>query len=130
MLVLMWGLILSIAILGGCLAPAATDVVPAAGETTAPAATGESIVIYSGRNENLVAPLIEQFTADTGIAVEVRYGGTAEMAATILEEGANSPADLFFAQDAGSLGALAMPRPIASICCCPPDRDPANWVLR
>ncbi len=39
--------------------------------------------------------------------VDVRYGSTAEMAATILEEGKNSPADLYFAQDAGALGALA-----------------------
>ncbi len=58
-------------------------------------------------SENLVAPLMERFKQETGIDVEVRYGGTAELAATILEEGANSPADVFFAQDAGSLGALA-----------------------
>ncbi len=89
---------------------------PSAGATSEASATdasgdvtgeGGELVIYSGRSENLIGPLIEDFEKETGVRVEVRYGGTAEMAATILEEGNNSPADLFFAQDAGSLGALA-----------------------
>jgi len=63
--------------------------------------------VYSGRNEQLVAPIIEQFEQQTGIQVDVRYGNTAELAGTILEEGDNSPADVFFAQDAGSLGLVA-----------------------
>ncbi|MBV7328915.1 iron ABC transporter substrate-binding protein [Chloroflexi bacterium TSY] len=68
---------------------------------------GGSLVIYSGRNENLVGPLIEMYKEKSGVDVEVRYGGTAEMASVILEEGVNSPADLFFGQDAGALGALS-----------------------
>lgn len=69
--------------------------------------TGERLTIYSGRNENLVGPLIDQFTASTGIEADVRYAGTSELAITILEEGDASPADVFFGQDAGALGALA-----------------------
>ena len=65
------------------------------------------LVIYSGRNEDLVGPLIERFEEESGLDVDVRYGDTAEMAAQILEEGDNSPADAFFGQDAGALGSLA-----------------------
>ncbi len=68
--------------------------------------SAQSLTIYSGRSEELVAPIIKQFGKATGVDVQVRYGGTSELAATILEEGRRSPADIFFAQDPGGLGAL------------------------
>lgn len=64
------------------------------------------LTLYSGRGETLVAPIIERFTAETGINVSVRYGGTAELAILLQEEGENSPADLFWAQDVAALGII------------------------
>ena len=64
------------------------------------------LVVYSGRSESLVNNIIQQFGEVTGIEVEVKYANTAQLAATLLEEGGNSPADVFFAQDPGGLGAV------------------------
>jgi len=65
------------------------------------------LTLYSGRGEALVAPIVAAFTAETGTRVNVRYAGTAELAILLQEEGAASPADLFWAQDAAALGAVA-----------------------
>lgn len=83
-----------------------------ASETASPpaqtsAAGSESIVLYSGRSEDLISPLLDLFTSETGITATVRYGASAEMAAAILEEGGNVKADVFLSQDAGALGSLA-----------------------
>ncbi len=75
-------------------------------EVAVPASPGK-LVVYSGRKESLVGPIIEQFSAATGIEVGVKYGKTSEIAALLGEEGANSPADVFFAQDPGGLGSVA-----------------------
>jgi iron(III) transport system substrate-binding protein len=85
--------------------------------TTAPVASPApgSLVIYSGRSEELVAPLIERFETESGIDVEVNYANTSELAATILEEGDASPADVFFSQDGGALGALAAEGRLAAL---------------
>ncbi|MCZ7532044.1 MAG: iron ABC transporter substrate-binding protein [Acidimicrobiia bacterium] len=66
------------------------------------------ITLYSGRSEDLVQPVIDAFTKDTGINVVVKYADSADLAGTILEEGAASPADVFFAQDPASLGTVAL----------------------
>ncbi len=89
-------------------------------EVEAPAAEPEaadpgSLVVYSGRSESLVQPIINQFEEATGIQVEVRYGSTPEMTGVLLEEGANSPADIFYAQDPGGLGAVADAGMLASL---------------
>jgi iron(III) transport system substrate-binding protein len=67
----------------------------------------DALLIYSGRNEELVDPLIQRLEEQLDVPVEVRYGDSSELSAQILEEGPDTEADLFFGQDAGALGALA-----------------------
>ena len=66
----------------------------------------KTLVVYSGRSKSLVDPILREFELLTGVPVEIRYASTGEMAATLLEEGDRSPADVFFAQDPGGLGAV------------------------
>ena len=75
--------------------------------TDEPELSGQ-LVVYSGRSEDLIGPILEQFEAASGVDVRVRYGSTPAMAAAILEEGENSPADVYIGQDAGSVGQLSL----------------------
>jgi len=99
---------------GAGMAPTASPT-PAAAATETAGATptvmtrsqSAVVTIYSGRSKSLIGPLLDRIGQELGLDVRVRYGDTAELATAILEEGDRSPADLFFGQDAGALGALA-----------------------
>ena len=91
-----WLLLLAVSLLAGC-----GDRARDAGEETG------SLVIYAARNENLVGELIERFSETTGIETLVKYGSTSEIASTLNEEGANSPADVFYTRDPGGLLAVS-----------------------
>jgi iron(III) transport system substrate-binding protein len=66
----------------------------------------ERLVIYSGRTANLIDPLLQQFSEDTGIAIDVVYDDSANLALAIDEEGENTPADVFLSQSPGAIGFL------------------------
>ena len=67
----------------------------------------KTLTLYSGRIEPILGPALKQYEAASGgYEVKARYGDSPSLAATLVEEGKNSPADLFFAQDAGSLDAV------------------------
>ena len=67
----------------------------------------DTLTVYSGRSETLMNPLLKDFAEESGLDVRVKYAGSAAIAATVLEEGENTPADVVFLQDPGSLGSLS-----------------------
>ncbi len=70
------------------------------------AADSDALTLYSGRIAPIIGPAIEQYEAASETEVKVRYGDSPSLAAQLAEERSNSPADVFFAQDAGSLDAV------------------------
>ena len=68
--------------------------------------TGEEVTIYSGRSENLIEPVLDAFECETGTAVAVRWGSSADLALLLDEEGDSTPADVFLSQSPGPIGFL------------------------
>ena len=74
---------------------------------TGEAGSGDpELVVYSGRNEALVKPLLDDFAAETKLDISVRFADTTELAGTVIEEGSSPRADVFIGQDAGALARL------------------------
>jgi iron(III) transport system substrate-binding protein len=85
---------------------AATATVALAGPAAASDDAGGTVVIYSGRTEELIQPILDRFSDETGIDVEVRYGDTSDLALLIEEEGDQAPADVFLSQSPGAVAYL------------------------
>jgi len=66
-------------------------------------ALAQDIVVYSGRGERLIKPVLDEFTKKTGIKIVLHSAGTVELLNRILAEGERTPADVYLTVDAGTL---------------------------
>jgi iron(III) transport system substrate-binding protein len=95
----------------------------------------EGVTLYSGRIPAAIGPAVDLYEKEEQLDVQVRFAETADLAATLVEEGDASPADVFFAQEPGAIAAVAEAGLFAEL---PPDivdsveprfRDPGGrWV--
>ena len=67
------------------------------------ATQAETLVVYSARNEQLIKPVFDAYTRETGIEVKFATGDAAVLIERLAAEGRNSPADLLMTVDAGEL---------------------------
>jgi iron(III) transport system substrate-binding protein len=104
------GTMLLALILVACAPPARSEGVGQADAQVGEVQSKEAgeLVIYSGRREQFVLPLIEEFERQTGISVQLLSGSASEYALRIMDEARNPRADIFFANDAGVMEKLRL----------------------
>lgn len=66
-------------------------------------ALGEEVVVYSARNEQLIKPLFDAYTRDTGVQVKFITDKEGPLMERLKAEGRNTPADMLLTVDAGNL---------------------------
>ncbi len=66
-------------------------------------ATAEEVVVYSARNEQLIKPLFDAYTKETGVTVKFITDKEGPLMARLKAEGSNTPADMLMTVDAGNL---------------------------
>ncbi|MGB5832971.1 MAG: Fe(3+) ABC transporter substrate-binding protein [Thiohalocapsa sp.] len=110
--------------------PAATLTLPSTAAVGA-----EEVNLYSARKEDLIKPLLDRFTEQTGIQVNLVTGKADALLQRLKSEGINSPADLLLTVDAGNLHRAkqaGVTQSVASesltVAIPPPYRDPeGHW---
>ncbi len=70
------------------------------------AGSGETLTVYSGQHEQTTIALVKAFERKTGIKTAVRSDDEATLANQIIQEGSNSPADVFYTENTPPLEAL------------------------
>ncbi len=86
------------------MAPGLRMIMVGLGLAVCPAISGaQTLTLYNAQHEQVVGMLTAMFTAETGIKVQVHTGEGPDIAAQILQEGADSPADVFFTENSPEL---------------------------
>ncbi|WP_427017335.1 iron ABC transporter substrate-binding protein [Pseudarthrobacter sp. P1] len=71
--------------------------------TNGSGAADAGIVVYNAQHENLTTAWVDAFTKATGIKVTLRNGDDLEMGNQLVEEGKNSPADVFLTENSPAM---------------------------
>jgi len=75
----------------------------AAGPLVGAVASADTLVVYSARNEQLIKPIFDAYTKETGVEIKFTTGDAAVLIERLAAEGRNSPADILMTVDAGEL---------------------------
>lgn len=89
-----------------CLAACSTDKSPNSApstDTPSPQASASELVVYTSRNEQLLKPLFDQYTEQTGVKITYLTDKAPPLMERLKAEGSRSPADVFITVDAGNL---------------------------
>lgn len=70
------------------------------------AAGASTLTLYNGQHPQTTEALVKAFTLATGVQVDIRKGGSAQLANQIIEEGARSPADVFYSEESPPVAVL------------------------
>jgi iron(III) transport system substrate-binding protein len=97
------------------LAIAASAVGLAAGLAGCGSGSRTTIVVYNGQHPQLTSALVSAFTHQTGIHVSVRTGDGIVLADQILQEGSDSPADVYLTENSPELTNLESHRLLAKL---------------
>ncbi|MCR4346342.1 MAG: Fe(3+) ABC transporter substrate-binding protein [Sulfuricaulis sp.] len=75
----------------------------------------EELVVYSARNEQLIKPLFDAYTAETGTAIKFITDKEGPLLERLKAEGKNTPADMLITVDAGNLWLAAKEGVLAKV---------------
>lgn len=80
-----------------------------------PAFAAGELVVYSARNEQLIKPLFDAYTAETGTAIKFITDKEGPLLERLKAEGKNTPADMLLTVDAGNLWLAAQKGVLAKV---------------
>lgn len=80
-----------------------------------PVQAADELVVYSARNEQLIKPLFDAYTAETGVKIKFITGKEGPLLERLQAEGAKTPADLLITVDAGNLWQAAQQGVLAKV---------------
>ncbi|HET8602139.1 MAG TPA: iron ABC transporter substrate-binding protein [Segeticoccus sp.] len=92
------------------------------------AGSGQPLTLYNAQHEALTQALADGFTKKTGIKVQMRNGEDSEMANQLLQEGKQSPADVFLTENSPSMDLVASKGLLATVNATALQNIPARYV--